>query len=86
LISSKSYDNIRIPNSKLIEGDELIGNSGYKNYEFEDQLKDERIEFRLSEGCNLDGKVRAVSFKGFVLKILMAIFSYNISRLVKAEA
>jgi hypothetical protein len=28
----------------------------------------------------LSGKVRAVSFKGFILKILMAIFPYNLSR------
>jgi hypothetical protein len=31
----------------------------------------------------LGGKLKAVSFKGFILKILMAIFSYNLSRLVK---
>lgn len=31
----------------------------------------------------LGGKVRVISFTGFVLKILMAIFSYDISRLVK---
>ncbi|EEP60979.1 hypothetical protein SULYE_0513 [Sulfurihydrogenibium yellowstonense SS-5] len=31
----------------------------------------------------LGGKARVISFTGFVLKIIMAIFSYDISRLVK---
>jgi hypothetical protein len=92
LIGDKGNNNQDIED-RLKEGGinfRSLGDKRSKRHESEDEEKEksckkEKIE--ILEVClksiYFGGKVRVISFTGFVLKILMAIFSYDISRLIK---